>query len=104
MPDADGGDENDDLFTDIYLSDEYQPSTSKSTIEYVIVEAISGIYEADVEPAIAWGNVTGDNLKDLPISEGNPDLSQTVINTLSEKTPYDFFRYFLNDDVLQLIV
>jgi hypothetical protein len=74
------------------------------TIEGVIAEAINSISEADAEVEITWGQVTGDNLKHFPFIEQMPGLSESIIDNFLGKTPYEVYRIFLNDAVLQLIV
>lgn len=53
---------------------------------------------------LVWNNVTAKHLKQFTYSAVNTGVIATEFEELSEKTPYDFFKYFVTDEIISYMV
>lgn len=51
-----------------------------------------------------WGPVTGEHLKNIPFSEERHGFHAKLYEDLHDKGPYDFFKLFVNDEIINYIV
>ncbi|XP_053457867.1 zinc finger protein with KRAB and SCAN domains 8 isoform X2 [Nycticebus coucang] len=54
--------------------------------------------------SLTWGPVSGSNMKIFDFVENNPGVPNEIAVNLHEKTPYDFFKFFITDDVIDYMV
>lgn len=57
-----------------------------------------------VPEELIWKPVTGVNLKTFEFSVPNPGIPDEIVTELVDKTPYEFFKYFLSDKIIQHMV
>lgn len=53
---------------------------------------------------LTWNDVTGVYLKHFPYNAVNTGVSVGAIEELTEKSPYDFFKYFITNDIINYMV
>lgn len=51
-----------------------------------------------------WGPVRGNNLKHFPLTEPNPGVKAEIYERFYDKTPYDFYKLMVTDDIISHIV
>lgn len=51
-----------------------------------------------------WQKVTGLNLKKINFDEERTGFRADLYETMFNKTPYDFYKLFVNDDIINLMV
>ncbi|KAJ8968491.1 hypothetical protein NQ314_002279 [Rhamnusium bicolor] len=51
-----------------------------------------------------WETVTGSHLKKISFNENSTGFRAELYETMYNKTPYDFYKLFVNDDIINLIV
>lgn len=102
---------------------ECSPSTSQqslneaTSISETIEEVIQNMtedYNSDEDPNInshvsiindiRWGPVTGENLKQFEFIEQNYGFCNELYESHYNKTPYDFYKLFINSEILNLMV
>ncbi|XP_045386989.1 piggyBac transposable element-derived protein 2-like isoform X2 [Lemur catta] len=54
--------------------------------------------------ALTWGPVTGRNMKIFDFFESNPGVPTEIAVNLHDKAPYDFFKFFITDDIIDYMV
>lgn len=80
-------------------------------IEAVIAESAHDLSESDAEVSgtngmygeIIWREVSGENLRNINFSEQNAGIETSVYENY-DKTPYDFYKIIINDEIFQLFV
>lgn len=91
------------------------PSCSKSiteAIESVVLNCSESDSLSDVsdelivpsESSLTWGAVSGINKKVFDFVESNPGVPTEIAVNLYDKNPYDFFKFFITDDVIDYMV
>lgn len=96
-----------------------KPSTTVTNASNSIddsIEATIADYDADDVPSsekdaavagaedLIWNDVTGRHLKHFPYSVVNSGVTAEAIDELCEKSPYDFFKYFITNDIFKYMV
>jgi hypothetical protein len=82
------------------------------TIESVVADfsesdSLSDISEEPVVTSISsltWGQVSGSYIKIFDFVESSPGVPTEIAVNLHEKIPYDFFKFFVTDDVIDYMV
>ncbi|XP_012634083.1 zinc finger MYM-type protein 2 isoform X3 [Microcebus murinus] len=99
------------LHTDLSSGEGCSKSITE-TIEAVVADFSESDSSSDVseEPVVTsvssltWGPVSGSNMKIFDFVESNPGVPTEIAVNLHEKTPYDFFKFFITDDVIDYMV
>nr|XP_020139149.1 piggyBac transposable element-derived protein 4-like isoform X1 [Microcebus murinus]XP_020139150.1 piggyBac transposable element-derived protein 4-like isoform X1 [Microcebus murinus]XP_020139151.1 piggyBac transposable element-derived protein 4-like isoform X1 [Microcebus murinus]XP_020139152.1 piggyBac transposable element-derived protein 4-like isoform X1 [Microcebus murinus] len=74
---------------------DFRESDSSDISEEPVVTSVS---------SLTWGPVSGSNMKIFDFIESNAGVPTGVAVNLCEKTPYDFFKFFITDDVIDYMV
>lgn len=108
-------------FADKTFIDEQRPCTSKQVLRDrdPVQETIEQVIQAhqnfsdtesedENEPAassdVTWNNVSGTFLKTFTFSEEHPGVKPEIYETYFDKSPFDFYKIFLSQDILVMMV
>lgn len=97
--------------TSTHIVDSSVASTSYDAVADTIEDVISMSRTHDLSdvdehlvPSITWAQVSGDNLKSFQFTAQNTGVLMDLFENFIDKTPVDFFKLFLDDDTLELLV
>lgn len=94
--------------TSTKISNLYSDTIEAVVADYEDISSPEDYSEDEAAPGdasnLVWNNVTGKYLKKITYSAVNTGVIATEFEELSEKTPYDFLKYFVTDEIISYMV